>query len=223
VIDYYTVNNKMTDTNNKFVGTFKKFYRDFQEWAYSNEILVAATGFCIGVATKEVIEKILNDIITPLFTFLIKFTYIQLALDSEAFNSSNIGYAVNIFGKLIWDILQWVIIIVMAFVLLEYFLNRKIIGMKSVVKTQDTTDFVKAKVQAHESIVPSKTEMKELEKTEKIEEKAGKKMMKLDEKKIENVAEASIKPKQTESANENLEMFFANLDAFDRGTYFESV
>jgi hypothetical protein len=45
--------------------------------------------------------------------------------------------------------------------------------------------------------------------------------MKLDKKKMENVAEASIKP--TETTNRNLEMFFANLDAFERGTYFESV
>lgn len=201
----------MTETNNKFVGTFRKFYRDFQEWAYSNEILVAATGFCIGVATKEVIEKMLNDIITPMFAFLIKLTYIQLALDSESFSSSNIGYVVTIFGKLLWDILQWMIIIVMAFILLEYFLNRKIIGMKSVVKTQDTTDFVKAKAQAKESIVPSKTEMKELDKTEKMEEKAGKKMLKFDEKKMENVAEASIKPDNT------LESFYSTIDAFDHG------
>lgn len=211
----------MTETNNKFVGTFKKFYRDFQEWAYSNEILVAATGFCIGVATKEVIEKMLNDIITPILAFLIKFVYLQLALDTEAFSASNIGIVLTIIGKLTWDIMQWVIIIVMAFVLLEYFLNRKIIGMKSVVKTENTKDFVKAKVQAHESIVPTKTEMKELEKTEKIEEKAGKKMMKLDEKKMENVAEAPIKIDQKGITNESLEMFFADVDAFDRGSYYE--
>jgi large-conductance mechanosensitive channel len=212
----------MTEPNNKFVGTFKRFYRDFQEWAYSNEILVAATGFCIGVATKEVIEKMLNDIVTPLFAFIIKLTYVHHLVNAEAFTSSNIGYMVKILGKLTWDIMQWVIIIVMAFVLLEYFLNRKIIGMKSVVKTENTKDFVKAKAQAKESIVPTRTEMKELEKTEKIEEKAGMKMMKLDEKKIKNVAEAPIKPDQKVTTNDNLEMFFQNLEAFDRGTYFES-
>lgn len=210
----------MTDinNNNKIVGTFKKFYRDFQEWAYSNEILVAATGFCIGVATKEVIEKLLNDIIKPFLVFLVKLTYIQLALDTDTFNNSNAGYFIQSVGKFIWDMLQWVIIIVMAFILLEYFLNRKIIGMKSVVKTQDTTDFVKAKAQAKESIVPSKTEMKALEKTEKIEEKAGEKMTKLDEKKIETVAKAPIKPNTTET----LETFLTDVEAFDRGSYFEN-
>jgi large-conductance mechanosensitive channel len=211
----------MTETNNKFVGTFKKFYRDFQEWAYSNEILVAATGFCIGVATKEVIEKILNDVIKPFLVFLVKLTYIQLALDTETFNNTNAGYIIQSIGKFIWDMLQWVLIIVMAFILLEYFLNRKIIGMKSVVKTQDTTDFVKAKAQAKENIVPSKTEIKALEKTEKIEEKAGEKMTKLDEKKIETVAKASIKPSTTTSM-ETLDTFFADVEAFDRGSYFEN-
>jgi large-conductance mechanosensitive channel len=211
----------MTETNNKFVGTLKKFYRDFQEWAYSNEILVAATGFCIGVATKEVIEKLLQDIIKPFLVFLVKLTYIQLALDTEAFNNTNAGYIIQTIGKFIWDMMQWVIIIVMAFILLEYFLNRKIIGMKSVVKTQDTTDFVKAKAQAKESIVPSKTEMKELEKTEKIEEKAGEKMIKLDEKKMETVAKAPIKPTTTMNM-ETLDTFFADVEAFDRGSYFEN-
>jgi large-conductance mechanosensitive channel len=210
----------MTETNNKFVGTFKKFYRDFQEWAYSNEILVAATGFCIGVATKEVIEKILNDVIKPFLVFLVKLTYIQLALDTETFNNTNAGYIIQSIGKFLWDMLQWVLIIVMAFILLEYFLNRKIIGMKSVVKTQDTTDFVKAKAQAKENIVPSKTEIKELEKTEKIEEKAGEKMTKLDEKKIETVAKAPIKSNTTTST-ETLDTFFADVEAFDRGSYFE--
>lgn len=209
----------MTETNkNKFVGTFKKFYRDFQEWAYSNEILVAATGFCIGVATKEVIEKLLNDIIKPFFVFLVKLTYIQFALDTDSFNSSTTGYVIQSVGKFIWDMMQWVIIIVMAFILLEYFLNRKIIGMKSVVKTQDTTDFVKAKAQAKESIVPTKTEIKELEITEKIEEKAGEKMTKLDEKKIENVAKATIKTNTTET----LEPLMIDVEAFDRGSYFEN-
>lgn len=212
----------MTETsNNKFVGTFKKFYRDFQEWAYSNEILVAATGFCIGVATKEVIEKILNDIIKPFLVFLVKLTYIQFALDTEAFYNTNGGYIVQTIGKFTWDMIQWVIIIIMAFILLEYFLNRKIIGMKSVVKTQDTTDFVKAKAQAKESIVPTKTEMKELEITEKIEEKAGEKMTKLDEKKIETVAKVTIKP-TTATTTETLDTFFADVEAFDRGSYFEN-
>lgn len=208
----------MSETNdNKVVGTFRKLYRDFQQWAYSNEILVAATGFCIGVATKEVIEKILNDIIKPFLVFLVRLTYIQFALDTEAFSSSNVGYIIQTIGKSIWDILQWVIIIIMAFILLEYFLNRTIIGMKSVVKTEDTKDFVKAKAQAKESIVPSKTEIKEMEKTEKIEERAGEKMTKLDEKKIESVAKTPIKP-----TTETLETFFADVDAFDRGSYFES-
>jgi large-conductance mechanosensitive channel len=201
------------ETNNdstKLSGTFKKVYRDFQEWAYSNEILVAATGFCIGVATKEVIEKILNDIITPLITFLIKLTFVQLALD-DSFASSNLGYVINKFGRLLWDIIQWVIIIVMAFLLLEYFLNRKIIGMKSVVKAQNTTDFVKAKAQAKENIVPTKTEIKELEINEKLEEKAGEKMVKLDEKKIENVAKTAT--------DTTMDTFYNNLKPFDNGIY----
>lgn len=211
----------MTEPNtNKVVGTFKKFYRDFQEWAYSNEILVAATGFCIGVATKEVIQKLLDDIVKPFLVFVVKLTYIQLALDTDTFNNTNFGYIMQTIGKFLWDMLQWVIIIIMAFILLEYFLNRKIIGMKSVVKTQDTTDFVKAKAQAKDSIVPTKTEMKELEKTEKIEEKAGEKMIKLDEKKMETVAKSTIKPNTT--SVESLDTFFADVEAFDRGSYFEN-
>jgi large-conductance mechanosensitive channel len=209
----------MTETNNKFVGTFKKFYRDFQEWAYSNEILVAATGFCIGVATKEVIEKVLNDIIKPFLVFLVKLTYIHLVFDTETLYNTYGGYIILSIGKFIWDMFQWGIIIVMAFILLEYFLNRTIIGMKSVVKTQNTTDFVKAKAQAKESIVPTKTEMKELERTEKVEEKAGKKMIKLDEKKMESVAKTQVKPDT--SNTETLESFFSEVEAFDSGSYFE--
>jgi large conductance mechanosensitive channel len=203
------------EAKNNFFGILRKFYRDFQEWAYRNEILVAATGFCIGIATKEVIEKLLKDIVKPLIEFIVRLVYIQLAIDMNTVSSSYIGFLIQTIGNSVWNVLEWIIIIIMAFFLLEYFLNRSIIGMKSVVKTEDTTDFVKAKTKAKENIVPSKSEIKELDKTEQIEEKAGAQIVKLAEQKIEDVAKQN-------DIKSNIEVFYSNIEPFTTENYYSS-
>ena len=40
-----------------------KFYKDFQEYTYKNKVLVAASGFAIGIATTDLLKSIITDII----------------------------------------------------------------------------------------------------------------------------------------------------------------
>jgi len=44
---------------------FTKFYKDFQEYTYKNKVLVAASGFTIGIATTDLLKSIITDIINP--------------------------------------------------------------------------------------------------------------------------------------------------------------
>ena len=49
-----------------------KFYKDFQEYTYKNQVLIAASGFAIGIATVDLLKGILNDNINPLIVNLFK-------------------------------------------------------------------------------------------------------------------------------------------------------
>ena len=42
-----------------------KFYKDFQEYTYKNKVLVAASGFAIGIATTNLLKSIIDDVISP--------------------------------------------------------------------------------------------------------------------------------------------------------------
>ncbi len=48
---------------------FKKFYKDFQEYTFKNQVLVAASGFAIGITTTDFIKNIIEDIYKPFIIF----------------------------------------------------------------------------------------------------------------------------------------------------------
>lgn len=135
---------------NVFTLTGYKFFNDFQKFIFSNNILIAAAGWSIGVATKEVIEKILNITIITLLKnldFLIPHHFI-----------SGMSF-IYMFLDIIWYLLTWIITIVFTFLLLEYFLNRTVFGLKSTIKSEQEKDFVKSKAEAKlDTIIPTKTE-----------------------------------------------------------------
>jgi hypothetical protein len=94
--------------------------------------MVAAAGFSIGVATKEVIEATLNILIFPFYKFILKFLRIH--------NLSNNSFLL-VSGELMWTIIKWGTTIILTFILLEYLMNRRIFGLKSTIKSSDEHDF----------------------------------------------------------------------------------
>jgi large-conductance mechanosensitive channel len=150
---------------------------------YSNNVLVAATGFCIGMATKEVIEKLLNTIVLPLFHLVLRMSFIKSIYDKllNYFSKSSLNTSFTIIGDFSWSIFVWFVIIGLTFIILEYLLNRNILGMKSIIKEADKINFVKAKSGANENIIPTQTEMRKLDKEEEAEEKAGTAIKKMEE------------------------------------------
>lgn len=118
---------------------FNKFYKDLQKYIFTNGIVVTASGFAIGIATKEVITKILSIIIVPVIEYLKKMSEIKLL-----WKHSLILIPLEIF----WTVVMWFITIIFTFVLLEYFLNKTIFGMISTIKEDDEKNFIKSKVEA---------------------------------------------------------------------------
>ncbi len=149
----------------KVIGIYQKFKDDFQEFAFNNKIVVSATGFVFGLATKDFIEKVLNNIILPLINKSSRF----MLLHGLAKNLKSYTGLIKIFGGLLWDIFMWFITIILTFVILEYFFNRTFLGLQT--KLTDTTkkEFVEAKESAKHSIIPDDKELKEIVKDKKIE------------------------------------------------------
>jgi large-conductance mechanosensitive channel len=194
-----------SDFETTVYGTYKKAYHDFQEWAFSNNVVIAASGFAIGVATKEVIEKLLDELIRPMFLVLLNFKVFKMLHQGalKYISETNLETFLRTLGTVGWSVFEWVVIIVMTFVIMEYFLNRKIIGLKSQVKDEEKKDFVKAKAEAnaHDNIIATQQDVKWLEKQERLEKQAGINLAKIDQKQLEATA---TKKTPTENFNQNI-------------------
>lgn len=139
-----------------------KFFTDFQKFIFSNNILATATGFSIGVATKEVIEKILNAVIIPSLLWVIDFFNVTF------FKTNNL-FTIPL--EILWFIIVWIITIIFTFLLLEYFLNRTVFGLKSTIKIDEKKEFIKSKAEAKiNNIIPIRQEDQEDIKKEKIQD-----------------------------------------------------
>jgi large-conductance mechanosensitive channel len=165
-------------------GTSRKIFSDFQHFMFSNSVLVAATGFCVGIATKEVIEKLVNYMVLPIFQSLLKLSILHnlyhMALSYVS--KGSLQFFLITTGEIVWSLFVWIVIIVMTFVLMEYVLNRRIMGMKTVIKEDDKVNFVKAKANANENIIMTKEDVKRMDKVEEVEKKAGKQLKKIEDK-----------------------------------------
>lgn len=123
----------------------KKVYFDMQKFMYTNNIVVTASGFAIGMVTKELIEKVLAIIVFPILNYIKHSTNTRL---SWRFLSIPL--------EIFWSLAIWIVTIVFTFLLLEYFLNKNIFGMVSMLKNEDEDNFVKSKIEARAvNIIPN--------------------------------------------------------------------
>lgn len=180
-----------------FKGTFQKFVYDFQEFMYSNNVLVSAAGFAIGITTKETIQKLVEETVIPLLHFCLRFNLIKNASNKvlDYITEAHLKSFVVGIGNILWTMFVWVIVIVMTFIVLEYILNRKIIGLKSSVRQEEKKDFVVSKSEAkNENIIPTKQDIMEIKKKVIVDEAAGNRISHASEKKMEEVASNNKQP-----------------------------
>lgn len=161
-----------------------KFYNDFQNFIFSNSILIAASGFTIGVATSNLIIDNMK-----LFSPISDIVYKQLVV----YDTLLFGVSKNsIFASIIYSILlfianigTWLITIVFTFVLLEYILNNKFLGLKSTVREEDEKTFMISKIAAKkEEIIPTGENLKKIELKQKTDEIIGEKIIENMEKEV---------------------------------------
>jgi large-conductance mechanosensitive channel len=93
-----------------------KFYENFQTFALQNNVLASTAGFSIGIATKELIERILKRV---------GFQSIgAISADSLTKYVGNLPYWARAIMLIIGDILVWVAIILFTFIIAFYVMSR---------------------------------------------------------------------------------------------------
>jgi large-conductance mechanosensitive channel len=140
----------------------KKFYKDFQEYTFKNQVLIAASGFTIGIATSDFIKNIINDIFKPLGLLLFNYIVNSMHLTVKEYPVIYIIFfkLFNLFSLVI----AWVFTIFFAFFIIEYILNRKIIGLSSIITDKEKGDFMQQKIESQNknNIIPNNNDIIEL-------------------------------------------------------------
>ena len=101
-------------------------YKDFQVFIWKKDLLNSAAGFSIGIATSNYIEQVLSKTVIPILIEL-----------GERFSSLGLPYWSNELINFIISSINWILIIIITFLIVEYVLNRGIIGIKTDVKGEE--------------------------------------------------------------------------------------
>jgi len=141
---------------------FKKFYKDFQEYTFKNQVLVAAWGFAIGITTTDFIKNIIEDIYKPFIIFASSHIIKLLPISTKEYPI--LFTFIFKFFDFFSILFIWLSTIFISFFVIEYILNRKIIGLSSVILEKEKDEYIKQKMesQSKNNIIPNKTDIIEL-------------------------------------------------------------
>ena len=140
----------------------KKFYKDFQEYTFKNKVLVASSGFTIGIATSDFIKNIIDDIFKPLGLLISNYIINIMSLQVKEYPV--IFYILSKIFNFVLLVISWIFTIFVAFFVIEYILKRKIIGLSSVITDKEKGDFMQQKIESQNknNIIPNNTDIIEL-------------------------------------------------------------
>ena len=161
-----------------------KIYSDIQSWSYTNSVIINAGGFTIGYSTYYYVTAILA-LFTPIFLTLKN----NMIYVGKKIGIQKTGYIYIILNFIINIIIltgTWLITLLITFLLLEYVLNIKLLGLKSNIKEDQKKDFIISKTEAknNESIIENS---KKLEKKNEKELIIGTQILKSEEESLDKL------------------------------------
>lgn len=126
---------------------------DVQQYIYATGALKAAVGWCIGVATKEGIDRILDVSMRPLLLVIsARLSTLFLRGTDGGAGRRVLKKALHITGVVLRTFIEWAVIVVVAYFALEIIFNRKIMGLSaSVMNSNNQTEFATSKMVATSS------------------------------------------------------------------------
>jgi len=154
--------NNIEKVNSNYDIFLKKFYKDFQEYTYKNQVLIAASGFAIGISTIDFIKSLIHDVFKPvsiaISIYFLKISHLPIKKHPMIYDFFIFFYNfISIF-------LIWLSTIFISFFVIEYILNRKIIGLSTIITDEDKINFDKQKEKSLEknNIIPNEIDRQEL-------------------------------------------------------------
>jgi hypothetical protein len=146
---------------------FIKFYSDFQEYMYSNNIIITASGFTIGYFTYYFINDLFNQIIVPIFMSFILIFYRILQEYISMPKNKYFVYFIDKFIHFCQICLKWIFGVFFGFIILEYLFNRKIVGLTSTIEKEKKKEFIDSKIELKKQNISSTEDIvKEIKETE---------------------------------------------------------
>ena len=145
-----------------------KFYKDFQEYTFKNQVLIAASGFAIGFATNNLLSSLMSDIVEPFIIYIAK---IVTSFSPLVKTHPYLWALIRAIVQIIWLFTVWIIIILLSFFVIEYVLNRKILGFTSAISSPtEKQDYIKTKLESKtkNNILPTKSDEIEIMKEQHL-------------------------------------------------------
>jgi len=148
-------------------GSLRKLFVEMQEWMFVNGILTVAAGWVVGVATKEMLDRVIAAALAPIATWLVGLP-VTRAIGASAAASS----VTSVLGAVTW----WIVIIATSFVVLELALGRRVFRLKTAATGEARVGLAKARALAEEDkIVLDAAEAEDLARRKAAEVDAGRK------------------------------------------------
>lgn len=123
----------------------KNFNSNFKTFAGNQQFVIVAAAICVGIATKDAIEKILNEIIYPFIRVAanasIAFILYKKALDSTQ-SMTFIHMLLEKVGAVVWIFIVWFLIAFLSYVLLKKVLTVDLINPQMQFLEDNTKKFL---------------------------------------------------------------------------------
>mgnify|MGYP006125157665 FL=1 len=125
-------------------------------------MLIAASGFTIGIATSDFIKKLIDEILKPIAILISGYILGFFSLSIK--QHSIVFYITDKLINLISLLTAWLFTIFIAFFVIEYVLNRKIIGLSTVILDKDKKEFIEQKIESEKknNIIPNYKDIMEI-------------------------------------------------------------
>lgn len=114
-------------------NTIGDFDNEFKKYSANSSLVTLAAAVCIGIATKEIIERLMNEVLLPLIKYMsntsIPFLIYTFLLKVFR-NKKNVTTILKAFGNIAWLFIVWSVIVFVSFVLFKKLLDKNFVSQQ---------------------------------------------------------------------------------------------
>ena len=85
------------------------FFKEFMDFMKEQKIITVALAFIVGIATAQLVQALVTDIITPIYSPYLDFLNPETSID--------VGKSKFLIGDFIMQLVNWVVILLVVFII----------------------------------------------------------------------------------------------------------